>query len=249
MNICYHLGKLVKPIMNESLDLVPLDPVPLDLVSLEQIKIIIESKKWYAFTESGEFEWGKSVELLAAFISRMISHIEPQQIQKVIEDSFDEEALSKAGSEYFIDCLLQIDPNLIIWSEGDPVWQQFKASKTGLLNRSGLKTQFISKSKTDILLEMLMSFVNKNEEKICVVIIDDKEKNFLHVASLQDQVANSGIEIKTFHLNLLDIEANPTACLKFLFEIKKSNIRLIVDMDGVLVNTNLVLALFDKCDC
>jgi len=219
--------------MNECLDQIQL---------VEQIKHIIKSKHWYALTESSRFVWEKSVELMAEMINKEIGHIEPQQIEEIIENSFDSEALSKVGPRYFVDRLLEIDPELVLWSEGDPVWQKLKAEKTGLTDRSGLRAEFISKNKTNKLKDVILSFANKFGEKVRVIIIDDKEKNLIHAASLQDQVANSGIAISTFHLNLLDIKANPTACLIFLSEIQEKNIKLIVDMDGVLVNTDQVLS-------
>lgn len=81
---------------------------------LEQIKQIIKSKNWYALTESNRFIWENSVALMAEMISKEVGQIQPQQLREIIEASFDEEALSKAGSKYFIDCLLEIDPQLIL---------------------------------------------------------------------------------------------------------------------------------------
>lgn len=209
---------------------------------LEQIKQIIKSKNWYALTESNRFVWEKSVELMAGMVSKEISHIEPQQIKEIIENSFDAEALSKVGSEYFIDCLLKIDPNLTIWSEGDPDWQQLKANKTGLLNRSNLKTEFINKDKTTKLKDLILSLTNESEDKICILIIDDKVKNLNCAINLQEQIADEDAIIRTFQLNLQNTETNPTACLAFIATIPEKNIRIIVDMDGVLVDTNRILA-------
>lgn len=207
---------------------------------LEQIKQIIKSKNWYALTESNRFIWEKSVALMAEMISKEIKPIEPQQLQEIIEDSFNEETLSKAGSEYFIDCLLKIDPNLILWSEGDPAWQELKAQKTGLLNRPNLRTEFLSKEKTSKLKDLILNLTAENNEKICVVIIDDKAKNLNYAINLQEKVADNHITIRTFQLSLKDIENNPTACLALINSIPEK-IRLIVDMDGVIIDTNKVL--------
>lgn len=206
----------------------------------EQIKQIIKSKNWYALTESNRFIWEKSVALMSEMISKEIKPIESQQLQEIIEDSFDEEALSKAGSEYFIDCLLKIDPNLILWSEGDPAWQELKAQKTGLLNRPNLKTEFLSKEKTSKLKNLILTLTSENNEKVCVVIIDDKAKNLNYATNLQEQLARDDITIRTFQLNLQNIENNPATCLAFINSIP-GKIRLIVDMDGVIVDTNRVL--------
>lgn len=209
---------------------------------LEQIKQIIKSKNWYALTESNRFVWENSVALMAEIIGKEIGQIQPQQLKEIIEDSFDEEALSRAGSEYFIDCLLKIDPKLVLWSEGDPAWQKQKAKKTGLINRPKLRTEFISKDKTVQLKDLIISLVDGEGKRVCALIIDDKIKNLEHATNLQEQVRPYNISVETFQLNLRDIEANPSACLAFIAQIKEKNIRIIVDMDGVIVDTNRVLA-------
>jgi len=209
---------------------------------LEQVKQIIKSKNWYALTENNVFTWEKSVELMAEMLSKEIKHIEPQQIKDIIADSFDEEALSKVDHEYFVDCLLKIDPNLIMWSEGDLDWQQLKANKTGLLNRSGLKTEFINKDKTIKLKDLILSLTNGSVEKVCVLIIDDKVKNLNCATNLQEKMVNNNVVIRTFQLSLQNIEANPNACLAFMALIPEKKIRIIADMDGVLVDTNRILA-------
>lgn len=209
---------------------------------LEQIKQIIKSKNWYALTESNRFIWENSVALMAGMISKEAGQIQPQQLREIIEDSFDEEALSKAGSEYFIDCLLKIDPKLILWSEGDPAWQELKAKKTGLTDRPKIRTEFINKDKTVKLKDLITSLVDSEGERVYAIVIDDKIKNLEHAVNLQEQVGTYNILVKTFQLNLQDIESNPDACLAFIAQIPEKNIRIIVDMDGVIVDTNRVLA-------
>jgi hypothetical protein len=211
----------------------------------EQIQQIIKSKNWYVFTGNGEFLWDESVALMAKMISKEIRPIGSPLIKEIIENSFNPESLSKAGSECFIDCLLKIDPELILWSEGDPIWQKLKAANAGLINRPGLRTEFISKDKIIKLREIILSLINKFGEMVDVVVIDDKEKNLAYAASLQDQVASSKITINTFYFNPLDVETNPTACLAFLSQMQRERkgekIKIITDMDGVLVNTDKVL--------
>lgn len=209
---------------------------------LEQIKQIIKSKNWYALTESNRFVWENSVALMAKMISKEVGQIQPQQLREIIENSFDEEALSKAGSEYFIDCLLKIDPKLILWSEGDPAWQELKAKKTGLTNRPKIRTEFINKDKTVKLKDLITSLVDGEGERVCALIIDDKTKNLQCAVNLREQMKVYNILIETFQLNLQDIESNPNACLAFIAQMREKNIRIIVDMDGVIVDTNRVLA-------
>lgn len=141
-----------------------------------------------------------------------------------------------------MDCLLKIDPTTTLWSEGDLEWQKIKATKTGLPDRSGLRPELIAKEKTVVLKDIILSFAGQFGEKVCVVVIDDKEKNLAHAISLQDELAEHGILIKTFQINLGDIEANPVACLEFISTIEEKNIRIVVDMDGVLVDTDRVLS-------
>jgi len=219
--------------MNEHLD-------PVQLVG--QIKHLIKSKDWYSLTESSRFVWAESVRLMAEMIGQEIGPIEPEEIQQIIEDSFTPDALSMVGSEYFIDLLLEIDPELVLWSEGDLSWQAVKASKTGLTDRQGIRVELLAKNKGNKLKDIILSLVDESEEEVCVVVIDDKEENLNSASGLRDQVLDSGITIKTYPLDLGDVQANPEACMIFLSEMKEKNIRLVVDMDGVLVNTDHVLS-------
>lgn len=213
---------------------------------IQRIENIITSKKWYSLTESNRFVWEHSVDRMARMISEEIKTISPHEIRSIIENSFTQEALSKAGGEYFIDCLLKIDQQLILWSEGDPEWQKLKATKTGLLEKQGLTAEFISKNKIDKLKKIVLSLAKENGEEVCVVVIDDKPKNLNHASDLQNEVAESGITIKTFLLSLKNTVGigNPETCLKFISEMQteSKNIRIIVDMDGVIVDTDSVLA-------
>ncbi|GEM_PF-3098450 len=209
---------------------------------VEQIRQIIKSKNWYSLTESGRFLWQRSVELMAEMIESEIGPVSPEQIREIIESSFGPDFLSRAGDEFFIDCLLKIDPDTTLWSEGDLEWQKIKATKTGLLDRSGLRPELIAKEKTAALKDIILSLVDQFGEKVCVIVIDDKEKNLAHAISLQDELAEHGILIKTFQINLTDVKSNPAACLKFISTIQEKNIRVVVDMDGVLVDTDRVLS-------
>ena len=214
-----------------------LDPVQLT----EQIRHIIKSKDWYSLTESSGFVWEESIVLMAEMISQEIRQVESEQIKQIIESSFTSDSLSLVDSEYFVDSLLEIDSELVLWSEGDISWQASKASRTGLTTRKSIRLELIGKDKTSELKDIILSLADETGEKVHVVVIDDKEKNLAHALSLQDQVLDSGITISTYHFNLQDIQAGPANCLSFLSEIKEKNIRLIVDMDGVLINTDLVL--------
>jgi len=185
--------------------------------------------------------WEESIVLMAEMISQEIRQVESEQIQQIIENSFTPDALSLVGSKYFIDSLLEVDPELVLWSEGDISWQASKASRTGLTTRQSIRLELIGKNKTSELKDIILSLADESGEKVHVVVIDDKEKNLAHASSLQDQVLDSGIIISIYHLNLNDVQADPANCLAFLSEIKEKNIRLIVDMDGVLINTDRVL--------
>ncbi|MBU0578521.1 hypothetical protein KKE34_00840 [Patescibacteria group bacterium] len=219
--------------MNELLDQAQL---------VEQIEHLIKSKNWYSLTESSRFIWEGSVRLMATMIAQEIGYISPEQIQQIIGNSFTPDALSLANSEYFVDCLLEIDPELILWSEGDIAWQKLKALRTGLVNGRSIRTEFFAKNKIDRLKDIILSLASKSGKEVNVVVIDDKKKNLTHALSLQDQVSASGIIISTYHLSLQDSLTGPAACLSFLSEMTGKNIRLIVDMDGVLINTDLVLS-------
>jgi hypothetical protein len=219
--------------MNEHLDSAQL---------VGQIKHLIKSKDWYSLTESSRFVWEKSVKVMAEMISKEIGPIEPGEIQRIIENSFTPDALSMVGQEYFVDLLLEIDPELILWSEGDLSWQAIKASRTGLTDRQGIRVELFAKNKGNKLKDIILSLVDEFDEEVCVVVIDDKENNLTHALSLRDQFSDMGVTIRTYHLNLRNAQANLEACMSFLSEMREKNIRLIVDMDGVLVNTDRVLS-------
>lgn len=219
--------------MNEHLD-------PAQLIG--QIKHLIKSKDWYSLTESSRFVWEESVRLMAEMISQEIGPIKPEEIQQIIEDSFTPDALSMVGSEYFVDRLLEIDPELVLWSEGDLSWQAAKASKTSLTDRQGIRIELLAKNKGSKLRDIILSLADESGEEVSVVVIDDKENNLAYASGLQDQVLDNGITISTYQLNLQDIQSNPEACMVFLSDMKEKNIRLVVDMDGVLVNTDYILS-------
>ena len=80
------------------------------------------------------------------------------------------------------------------------------------------------------------------EQNSLVIVVDDKEENLIHALGLQEQILDNRITIGVYHFNLQDAQTNPEACLAFLSELTEKNVRLIVDMDGVLINTDYVLS-------
>lgn len=105
-----------------------------------------------------------------------------------------------------------------------------------------MRAELIDKDKTVKLKDLIMSLVDGNGERVYALIIDDKAKNLDHAMNLQEQVRVYNISVETFQLNLRDIETNPNACLAFIAQMREKKIRIIVDMDGVIVDTNRVLA-------
>lgn len=215
---------------------------------IEQVKYIINSKDWYSHTESGSFKWEESVELMAETIKREIGlPINLNKIRYAIESSFDSECLIKAQLKPFVDYLLEIDSELVLWSVGDINWQEVKARKTGLLDRVGINFKFFNKNKIVGLKDIVLSLGSNSSPPICVVIIDDKSENLSSTIKLQNLFSADNLLIKTYHLDLKDDQADPAACIDFLHNlqdkclVRDEEIKLIVDMDGVLIDTNRIL--------
>ncbi len=170
--------------------------------------------------------------------------IKTEILLKIVEESFTDEALVKFKSKYFINYLLDIDPDLVIWSEGDVVWQMRKATKVGLASELDDDSMQFYEQKKPELGKILRSVDEATEINSItqVVILDDKTSNIAYANGLQSSMSTLGINISTFKIDLTQANTNLEQCLLLLNQLKKkSQIRLVVDMDGVLINTDKVL--------
>lgn len=203
------------------------------------IASILNSRDWYVNAENGHFDWQKSIENLAQKISS-IAPIATKRLQEIIETSFDENALSETADEKkFLDQLLELDPNLIIWTEGDLRWQEKKKEQTGIAQ--SVKNVFYHPYKLDIL-ENIIEQINQEEKSCLLVIIDDKDANLATIKTLRKKFKN--IKIFGYQFDLESKRKNPDACLIFLRrKAKKGKLRIISDMDRVQVDTRKT---FDK---
>ena len=218
----------------------------------QQIQTLISDRdQWYVFDESTEvFSWEKSVAQLCALLEPSINEATTQQIQEIIERCFNQQALLKTGATSFAEALLAIDDHFVLWSEGDLIWQNRKFELTGL-NQMPIEKRLIEKEKTQalqsIISEIQSRAVQENEqappEKITIVIIDDKNKNLQLDPQLKTWIAEQkNLTVQTFLIDLNDPAKNCLACLNFLQNLsQEQKIYLIVDMDGVLLNTKNVL--------
>lgn len=218
----------------------------------KQIQTLISDRdQWYVFDEStGVFSWEKSVAQLCALLKPSIDEATIQQIQQIIEHCFNQQALIKTGATSFAEALLAIDAHFVLWSEGDLIWQNRKFELTGL-NQMPIEKRLIEREKTQalqsIISEIQSRAVQENEqappEKITIVIIDDKNKNLQLDPQLKSWITEQKIlAVKTFLIDLNDPAKNCLACLNFLQNLsQEQKIYLIVDMDGVLLNTKNVL--------
>ncbi len=219
--------------MHELIDKVPL---------VDKIRHIIRSKDWYALTESSRFIWTESVQLMARMINEEITGVvvTPEEIHQVIEESFTVSALTKANDEIFINELLKIDPKLILWSEGDIPWQSTKFSQVGL-GKKIKNLNLFAKNKTDGLVNIISSLVSESDGELVIVVIDDKDSKLKIARDLQDVFLEQGVEIRTFLLSLGSEEKNTIDCLEFIQSLSDKAIRIVSDMDGVIIDTDRVL--------
>lgn len=218
----------------------------------KQIQTLISNRdQWYVFDEStGVFSWEKSLARLCALLKPSIDEATTQQIQEIIERCFNQQALLKTSATSFAEALLAIDDHFVLWSEGDLIWQNRKLQLTGL-NQMPIEKRLIEKEKTQalqsIISEIQSRAVQENEQappdKITIVIIDDKNKNLQLDPQLQTWIGEQkNLAVKTFLIDLNDPAKNCLACLNFLQNLsQEQKIYLIVDMDGVLLNTKNVL--------
>lgn len=213
----------------------------LPLTKQEFISQLIVAKEWY---NDGPFSLLVSAANLATKLKFYQIDISPTELQQIIESAFDSNALSRSGDTPFIDCLLTIDPATTLWTEGEESFQRLKANNTGILQRSGLRQEFVANNKTDELERIIQELIAQAAEPIIVVVIDDKLKNIQAAQALRDQFDTQLADIQCFQLNLNKSGADPTACLAFIENLKKSGktIRIISDMDGVLIDTSRVMS-------
>jgi len=137
------------------------------LPAVEEIKQIIKEKKWYV-NHDGEFSMVESIKeilrLISLRIGKEVNYAALAKITEAIEKSFSPEALAKTAAGYFIDLLLRIDPDLILWTEGDPAWQKVKAENTTILDKVAVqRVEFISKAKTDHLLRIMTTIAAEQQ--------------------------------------------------------------------------------------
>ena len=199
------------------------------------IASILNSRNWYRYDSSNNFNWDLSLEALAQKISQ-IAIISKTELKELIESSFDSNTLTETkNGEEFINCLLEIDPNLIVWTEGDSDWQETKAEKTGIKEK--VRAIFYHPHKIEIL-EEIVSQINESETKL-LIVIDDKADNLQTIRELNKKFKN--IKIVAYQLDLDSKKQNPDSCLIFIQKrAKRNKTRIISDLDRVLINPEKV---------
>ena len=195
------------------------------------IASILNSKDWYQYDSNGDFNWGSSIDSLSKMISQIVT-ISTKRLIEIIETSFDEKALTETNNgEKLIDQLLEIDPQLIIWTEGDQKWQDTKIKNTGIKEK--IKNIFCHTHKLEIL-EEIISLVDESKTDI-LIVIDDKNNNLKTIKELNKKFKN--IKIIAYQLDLDSKKQNPDSCLAFIQKkSKKGNVRIISDFDRVLID-------------
>jgi len=201
---------------------------------------IHDKESWYCFDKNdGNFLWKKSLEKLSQKISEL-TKIEQEELKKIIENNFNEKSLTTIeDKETLISNLLKIDPNMIIWSEGDEDWQNQKIEQTDVDQLIKKENIFIAKKKTSILKEIFKLL--KIEYKERVIIIDDKEENLKIARQIAKELS---ININTFLLKINSEENNQRELIDSLKEIKESykKIKIISDLDRVIIDTDKAFA-------
>ena len=199
------------------------------------IASILNSKDWYRYDSNGDFNWESSIDSLSKMISQIVT-ISTKRLIEIIETSFDEKALTETNNgEKLIDQLLEIDPQLIIWTEGDQKWQDTKIKNTGIKEK--IKNIFCHTHKLEIL-EEIISLVDESKTDI-LIVIDDKNNNLKTIKELNKKFKN--IKIIAYQLDLDSKKQNPDSCLAFIQKkSKKGNVRIISDFDRVLIDPKKV---------
>jgi hypothetical protein len=118
-------------------------------------KIFHNKKSWYCFDKDENFLWKKSLDKLSQKISEL-TKIEQEELKKIIENNFNENSLTTIeNDETLISNLIEIDPDMIVWSEGDEGWQDQKIEQTEITNFIKKDNIFIAKKKNKNIKEIL----------------------------------------------------------------------------------------------
>ena len=199
------------------------------------IASILNSKDWYQYDSNGDFNWESSIDSLSKRISQIVT-ISTKKLTELIETSFDEKALTETNNgEKLIDQLLEIDPQLIIWTEGDRKWQDTKIKNTGINEK--IKNIFCHTHKLEIL-EKIISLIDESKTNV-LIVIDDKNNNLKTIKELNKKFKN--IKIIAYQLDLDSKKQSPDSCLAFIQKkSKKGNVRIISDFDRVLIDPKKV---------
>lgn len=212
----------------------------------ERIQKIIGDKYWYSHTPDGRFCFDSSVAALADALK--VS--DPGVVRSAIERGFlggkglvHVDAENEAGSEQLLTTLARLRDqygfSLTVWTVGDESWQARKAELSGLTIGSSDIDFFCSGSdKISAIPELLAQYQCSR-----VLVVDDKQSNLDEVHSLCQE---KGFGVLTYHMKLDNRHADQQAFIRWFEErcsegsIDRDTL-VLMDMDGVLINTNGVL--------
>jgi len=214
----------------------------------EVVRDVIKNKAWYGLDPiTGAFDWPLSVQKIATQLS-----INPIDTGDAIKRSFTPKCLTqveKPGKtilpkkEPLLKALKDKGIEPYIWTVGDVDWQKTKIKRSGTTKFVKEDHYFFSQIHKEDTLRRMIELLQDNNSYF--IVVDDKRSNVDFIASLAEEYKKRGIEVGNYHMKLEDPNANATAFYKWLLEQMKNHVgkklKLILDFDGVVANTDEVL--------
>ncbi len=213
------------------------------MFSKESVRQVISEKYWYQESD-GHFSFAKSIKRLASCLGITESSKVEAAVRKAFADADVAVRVNMEGERpLLIDVVTELKDkygfSLTIWTVGDIDWQTDKATLSHLHSESS-KVDFYctDDDKIQAIPELL-----KKYDCSGLLIVDDKQSNLEAAYSLSKA---HGYKLMTYHLKIDDNLANQSAFVDWLKNLCEEGncgkeILLLLDMDGVLLNTNKVL--------
>lgn len=220
-----------------------------------ELAAVIRAKSWYVFDQNGGFLWEQSVEKLAQLCKEAMGWGEATILKQALENSITPDALvaveTEEGNTPLISQLVSTFPQvpMVVLTEGEPQWQRTKVAKTKLeLALEGRKLYYSADDKSLQIVSIITEQLGaKKQDVFHVCIVDDKQLK-LEAATAQVSAAFPNAIVHTYlFVGETEKSEQGGGLIPFL-EQKVANAEqlqqpmlLILDMDGVLIDTDVAL--------
>ncbi len=211
--------------------------------SKEFVRQVIGKKDWYQESD-GHFSFPLSIQSLTRLLGISESFKVEAAMSKAFADADAAVRVNMGGEQLFlVDAVAELKDkygfSLTIWTVGDIDWQTAKATLSHLYSEAS-KVDFYCTD--DDKIEAIPDLLKKYD---CseLLIVDDKQSNLAAARSLTQE---HGYKLMTYHFNIDDNSADQIAFVDWLKKLCEEGncgqeTLLLLDMDGVLLDTDKVL--------